>query len=667
MYLMLLGIMMILLSRIVMGSDRIIVKASIALCFYISGLLTSMLTEREVPILKAGERVIVKGARVSDAAIRNGYCRFEFDATHIVSCDTAYTGKTRLLIYEDSAVVNESGNNPGKVVYSGVIYPIINNGNPGEFDYAGYMALKNCYYRFYPDSMLAISSHSLHKGIRQMALLAKQRITASWEGPGDALSILRAMTLGDKSGLSMEIRQDYADAGGMHILAVSGLHVGLIWWVMGKLFFFLNRFRRGRIIKSLLLIIILWFYACMVGLSPSVCRSVTMFSLVSFSTLLSRKSTTLNSVMLSAFILILLNPNQLDQLGFQLSYLAVCGIIIVQPFLSGLFKTQHRVARWFIDLMSVSVAAQIATAPLSIYYFHQLPAYFMLTNLFAIPILSILMMLFISSLPFFLAGSMEEIVLWPLIKLSQLLNALTAVVADIPGSTLEGLQIQVIQAILVILLICALLMFLKYRIAGFISLSFILLAAILVFSAVQEIHIRQNSMVSVNHFRSSSLVTIVQGFNVTHLCAGDASNGQTYISHYISSTYDGRRYQSEQLNIDTLTCYYTSGLIIVEVFEGCHVVEIHDFRMLILDKKIIPTYKTFYSSCLSDLVIFRNFRTWYTADSLSIYPEADLVADGSNSWYAAQGLFESYPSLHDTGTKGAYIKFVKKGTFNWPI
>ena len=189
-------------------------------------------------------------------------------------------------------------------LFTGSLYPIRNNGNPGEFDYAGFMAGKNCYFRFYVDSIFPAGSYARGDHIiRKMASQVKSRLTSEWTGSEEELSILMAVILGDKSGLSSELKQYYKEAGAMHILAVSGLHVGLIWMVLSKMFFFLVRLPGGKAIRSIVVILILWFYATMTGLSPSVCRSVTMFSLLSFSSFLSRRSGSLNIVFFSAFIL----------------------------------------------------------------------------------------------------------------------------------------------------------------------------------------------------------------------------------------------------------------------------------------------------------------------------------------------------------------------------
>ncbi len=202
---------------------------------------------------------------------------------------------------------------------------------------------------------------------------------------GDEFGMLSALTLGYKDALAPELRESFSTTGAMHVLAVSGLHVGIIFVVFGFLFSFMDRWRLGKRLKPIVIIFLLWCYAFITGLSPSVLRSSVMFSCMVLSGVFGRKSNTYNNIFLSAFFLLFFNPNLLFDIGFQLSYSAVLAIVYFQPKIAGLIYVKNRWLRWAWELAAVSLAAQLGTAPFSVFYFHQFPNYFLLSNFVVIP------------------------------------------------------------------------------------------------------------------------------------------------------------------------------------------------------------------------------------------------------------------------------------------
>lgn len=202
-------------------------------------------------------------------------------------------------------------------------------------------------------------------------------------------SIGEAMVIGSRTDIDDHMRQAYANTGTMHILAVSGLHVGILFAVIAFLLrpvSWLHKNKYGRIVMCLLLLVIIWWYACLAGLSASVNRSAVMFSFLSLGKLWERESNTFNVLFASMFVLILSDPFCITQAGFQLSYLAVGGILFFQPFFMRLYRPRLRVFRYVYELLTVSISAQLATLPVSLLYFHQFPNYFLLSNLLAIPV-----------------------------------------------------------------------------------------------------------------------------------------------------------------------------------------------------------------------------------------------------------------------------------------
>ncbi len=275
---------------------------------------------------------------------------------------------------------------------------------------------------------------------------------------GDEYAVLSALTLGSKDALNPELRQNYTTSGGMHILAVSGLHVGVIFLVLGFLLSFLNKKPSLKILKTILIVLFLWMYAFITGLPPSVIRSTIMFSMIAIGTGLERKSLIYNTIFASAFGMLLYNPNFLYDVGFQLSYSAVISIVYFQPKISKWFNPKTKALKWAWDLTAVSLAAQIGTAPYALFYFHQFANYFFLTNFVAIPFASFIIytavaLFILSPVPYISVG-----VAFVLEWLLRILNYCIQFIHDIPHS----LTITTINSFQVFLIFASVFVFMFY-------------------------------------------------------------------------------------------------------------------------------------------------------------------------------------------------------------
>lgn len=210
---------------------------------------------------------------------------------------------------------------------------------------------------------------------------------------GDELGVLAALAIGDKMLLDRDLRDSYALTGASHILAVSGLHVGVVFFVFVKILSLLlhgERYEKFRVSLSLLL---LWMFTFVTGLSPSVIRASIMLSISSLAVLFNRRSQTYNAVFISAFFMLLYSPRYLFDIGFQLSYLAVLSILMFQKPIYEALVARHVVAEKIWSLLSVSLAAQLGTLPLTIYYFHQSSNLFWLSGFVVIPLSSVIIYL----------------------------------------------------------------------------------------------------------------------------------------------------------------------------------------------------------------------------------------------------------------------------------
>lgn len=318
--------------------------------------------------------------------------------------------------------------------------------NPDEFDYRRYLERQGLARQAYlpagswqRDTGFTLGlSWAPVLGLRQKAL----GLLREWALDPPALAVAEALFLGYRQDLASEQKEQFAKVGLMHLLAVSGLHLGIVYLMLSRSLFFLQHRAWSRLLRLGILLLALWFYALLTGLSPSVVRAATMFSFVALGQHFKRRVSIYNTLLASAFLLMLCHPAYLFSVGFQLSYAAVFGIVWMQPSLSAWWFPRNRLLRFFWDLITVSIAAQCFTLPLALFYFHQFPPYFLLSNLLGIPLV---MGIMYYGFPFFLAdalGLAPEAWLWPLAQLFDLLLASVAFLDKLPYASWQGFHLR---------------------------------------------------------------------------------------------------------------------------------------------------------------------------------------------------------------------------------
>ena len=259
--------------------------------------------------------------------------------------------------------------------------------------------------------------------------------------------IASGLLFGDKKSIDSDLRASFTETGGAHILAVSGLHVSILYAILLFPFKFLGNTKRAKRIRQILVIPMVWTFTFITGLPPSAIRATTMLSLHGLADIIGKKGLSLNVVGASAFLMLWHNPLYLFDIGFQLSFSAVIAIITINPLLLKLYKAKNVVPHYIWSLLTVSTSAQIGTAPLSIYYFNLFPIVFLLTNLFIIPLTGILLV----SLPIYLLltclFTLPELLLYPLRFILQLFISGVELIATIPYAAISDLSIGIIDII----------------------------------------------------------------------------------------------------------------------------------------------------------------------------------------------------------------------------
>ncbi|QIA07234.1 ComEC/Rec2 family competence protein [Draconibacterium halophilum] len=407
--------------------------------------------------------------------------------------DTLIGTREKILVYFEKAE-NIKQLKPGsQIIFEQSPELIENRGNPHEFDYKKYLEKKHIFRQVY----LKTENWNLTGYINNAPLIWAEtirnkllKIYRDQEIGTQETEILSALTLGYKRQLDRETKRVFSSAGAMHVLAVSGLHVGILFFTFSFCFGFLQKHRTGRFIYVLLSIGFLWCYAFITGLSPSVLRACTMFSLIIIAGNINRRANIYNTLAASACLLLLVNPNNLFEVGFQLSYTAVFGIVFLQPRIAGLWHIKNKVGLFFWNLITVSIAAQIATFPLSAYYFNQFPTYFLLSNIVVIPAAMLLIPLGLGLLAFsqipLLANLISAAVKWIIKGVYFVLSSIESFPISTPDVVLHMPELLLVSAILF-----SIFLFLNSRRALFLksAISFgVLLASLILFSGYKQIN-----------------------------------------------------------------------------------------------------------------------------------------------------------------------------------
>ncbi|MDB5130320.1 MAG: hypothetical protein JWR02_69 [Mucilaginibacter sp.] len=323
----------------------------------------------------------------NEPSVKNGLVRFTADVVESVS-----NGKRSAV--SGTLLIATKDTNATKLYYGDELLipakydPVDPPFNPAEFNYKKYLANQNIWYQafLFPEQFVVLAANKGNPVIAY-SLRLRQRLVEKLKSnmrDTDAVAVASTLILGYKADLSNDVLQAYSKTGTVHVLSVSGAHVAIIYILLAFVLGFLDRFKYGKLIKAIIIIILIWYYSLLSGFSPAVCRAAVMISMVIIGKTFSRYINTLNILALSAFVLLLYDPFFITDVGFQLSYLAVFGLIVLQPVVYGWFQFKNKWADKLWALCSVSIAAQVITFPLSAFYFHQFPVYFLISNLFII-------------------------------------------------------------------------------------------------------------------------------------------------------------------------------------------------------------------------------------------------------------------------------------------
>lgn len=357
----------------------------IVLCFFILGCLSYGDYAMKVHVEWPDSPMVHSGVLVEWPQEKARSCRLDIEIA-----DSTGAGR-RIIMYvpKDSAAFAAI---PGQQVcfYGRIRNP--SNSDSIDFDYAGYL------YRHGISGTLWVPAGKWctlvrterRVPLRTAAMILRHRMIGKlqeWGLEGNALAVTAAVSLGEKRILDDSLRQIYSNAGASHVLAVSGLHVGILFWLLGTLIPYSLFPYRVRWSRDVLIIAVMWIYAFMIGLPLSITRSLVMFSMLSVCRAAGRDSSSVNSLAFAALVILVLQPQGLFDMGFQLSFSAVLAILLFEPDIHGLLAPKTSAGNYFWGIVAVSLAAQLGTAPLVAFHFGSFSTWFLLANLTVIPLM----------------------------------------------------------------------------------------------------------------------------------------------------------------------------------------------------------------------------------------------------------------------------------------
>jgi competence protein ComEC len=419
-----------------------------------------------------------------------------------------------LLVYLKDSTQMQKFSRGDKLLIHGRPQRVMPPMNPAAFDYSRYLESQGIGYQCFVNANAftileksqTLTLFSLADNLRLKML---ERLRQYLNGP-DRLGVGGALLLGYEEWLDPELENQYTAAGVLHILCVSGMHVGLIYIILSWMMAWMNRHKFLRHLRFPILIGFIWFYAMVTGLAPSVIRAATMLIFVIAGKWLSKNSDIYNTLCCSCIVMFIVDPYLLISAGFQLSFLAVCGIVFFHKLIFPLWHAPNLWMHKTWELISISISAQLTTFPLSLYLFHQFPNYFMIGNLLLIPVSTLVMytglaLLVTGWIP--LAGTITGFVTAYAIDL---LNFLVNFVSNLPGAVTENIFISMWETILiyVLMIIFAFWVVRKYRSLFLaLQLTMAVVLAFRIFYLSEAVSVRQ---FTVYHHKDQTICSLIE-------------------------------------------------------------------------------------------------------------------------------------------------------------
>ena len=534
-----------------------------------------------------------------------------------------------------------------QIVFKKSLQEIKNSGNPGGFNFKRYSLFHGITHQVYlkPDEF-AVLKRKKEKWFDKFLNTCREKVLTilrnNIKGEKE-LGLAEALLLGYKDDLDQTLVQSYTNTGVVHIIAISGMHLGLIYWLLTLLLKPIGKRKYIRWLKPVLIIAGLWIFSLLTGGSASILRSAVMFTCIVVGEEMTKRTSIFNTLACSAFILLCINSYWLWDTGFQLSYAAVLSIVIFMRPVYNLFYIKNKALDFIWKLNAVTIAAQILTLPLSIYHFHQFPDYFLLTNFVAVPLSSIIILCEIGlcavgwiPVVAMLTGNLLD---WMI----RMMNTWIERIEALPFSLWDGLQITILQAILLTIFVTGVSYWIIEKSKKGMSVS---LLALLGFFAC-----RTYSFIVANHQQKIII------YNVPQRRAIDFVDGKKYFFSGDSDVLADDFVRNFHLKPARILYRITPSESLNNLFINDHFIRYNNKNIMLLDESL--NFLPQESRSVIDLLVISKNPKLHMAGLDASFKIKEVVFDGSVPTWKLNPWKKECDSLHipyfDVTEKGAFV------------
>ncbi len=553
------------------------------------------------------------------------------------------TGNILVYFNKDSLIPPLKYGSP--VLFLKPLQLIKNSGNPASFDYKRYNAFQDIYHQvFLKKDEYNITNTTNINLLKQWLIDVRFSVINTLQKyikEDREVGVAEALLIGYRDDLDKDLVQAYSNTGVVHIIAISGLHLGMIYGVLYWAFSFFKRRRWTRWVKPVVILAVLWIFTFIAGGVPSILRSAVMFTFIVLGETISRKTSIYNTLAASAFVMLCYNPFFLWDVGFQLSYAAVLSIVIFFKPVYNWFYVKNKLLDFTWELTAVTIAAQVLTTPIIFYHFHQFPLLFLITNFVVVPLSSIILfaelaLLVASPLPV-IANAISYVTTAMLRFMNNFIERLN----QLPFAVYNGIQNTIFQTILLYIF---LIFFCWWLLRKYKPALFTALLAGLLFISVE-------SYQNIQREKQAKLIV----YNVPKLQGIDFIEGKKYFFHGDTALMaDGFL---KNFNIQPCRTLHKvePAEHLDELITGLPFMQFHNKRILLVDQNF--SFKSPQRIPVDLIIISKNPRV-YISQLAAVFDCPQYIFDGSNSFWRVNQWKEDCDSLHlphySTSDKGAF-------------
>ena len=553
------------------------------------------------------------------------------------------TGKALIYFSKDSSMpVMRYGS---QIVFYKRLQEIKNSGNPGGFNYKQYNAFQDIFHQvFLKTSEYKVTKttdkNAFQSWLYSVRFAVIKKLQQYIKGDREA-GVAEALLIGYRDDLDKDLVQAYSNTGVVHIIAISGLHLGMIYMALVWLLKPFKRTKWIKWVKPIVILSVLWVFTLLAGGVPSILRSAIMFSFIVLGETLDRKSSIYNTLASSAFVMLCYNPYFLWDIGFQLSYAAVVSIIAFSKPVYNWFYIKNKLLDFFWKLTSVTIAAQILTVPIIFYSFHQFPNFFLLTNCIIVPLSSVILFAELILLVSSIMPVVANIIGYLTEGLLSFMNGFIESVNNLPYAVYDGIQNNLAETILLYVIIIGICYWLMNKTKPALFVSLVALLFFVAIDSYENFTLRQQEKMIV--------------YNIPQHNAVDFVSGRQYVFSGDTALLDDGYLKNFHLKPSRIVNRISAGKV-ENLSVGYPFIQFHDKRILLFDKP----YKFENQKRMAlDVIIIAHNPKVYIADLARIFDCKQYVFDGSNSTWKINQWKKDCDSLHlrhySTGDKGAFV------------